>query len=509
MAQSPFLVDQIQVEPATTGTRLLDRNPVDGSLRFTDPFVVASLLQMVGMRNITGVFVVGAGAGAAYTSIQDALDAVPDSSSPTSPSLILVGPGVYTENLVVEKDGVQIVGLGRPSITASSGATILIQSNPTTTPENVLVQAVQVVNTGVGGICIQVSGAGVYATGSLTLASAPVAGDTITIGGVVLTGVLGLRTAGANNFSVSGLTLDAVAAEIAIALSDPANGFTGVVVSSSSTTSVNFVSFVPGVAGDAVTLATTSAGITISGPNLTGGSAAGSTVGLGGILVQDCVVQATGVGGFQIQADTVNHIQVQGGTWSGSSSSSLTQVNQCASFGLFGLQWVNDLEVSYNTADPQPSVTTSEYLVAQCGRVGAVLQSNVGLGSLSLQSCPDVGAITSGGDGSLQCVLSKVGNLTLSSTLAASCENTTRGTATVASGTPTLSESSQKYSVVFAASSSEVLTFDVPQPDAAYTVLVDSPDVLGIPQATLKLAGSVTLATSTPITGTVQVTVLR
>jgi hypothetical protein len=37
MPQDPFKVDQIQIEPATTGTRKIRRNTVDNSLEFVDP----------------------------------------------------------------------------------------------------------------------------------------------------------------------------------------------------------------------------------------------------------------------------------------------------------------------------------------------------------------------------------------------------------------------------------------------------------------------------------------
>ena len=97
MAQTAFLVDVIQIEPGSTGTRKISRAATAGALKLEDPLLPSGVLlsQLVGIRNITGVFVVGrAGDGAAYTSIQDALDVVPLTSSSLLPSLILIGPGV-------------------------------------------------------------------------------------------------------------------------------------------------------------------------------------------------------------------------------------------------------------------------------------------------------------------------------------------------------------------------------------------------------------------------------
>ena len=128
MPQSPFLVDQIQVSPGVTGTRLINSD-LDGNLQFQDATISPVLLSaLVGARNITGVYIVGrAGGGAAYASIQGALDAIPDSSSETSPSLVLVYPGVYSENLTLQKDGVTLQALGLVTLeNAAAGDTLTI-----------------------------------------------------------------------------------------------------------------------------------------------------------------------------------------------------------------------------------------------------------------------------------------------------------------------------------------------------------------------------------------------
>ena len=138
MAQDPQQVDAVLIEPAEAGTRLIDRDPSDGSLRFYDALVTSGikLSELAGLRSVTSLLVVGkGGTGAEYTTIQAALDAVPASSSLTNPSLVLVGPGVYTENLLIEKNGVFLVGLGGAIIQAASAdATIKIQDAVATFP---------------------------------------------------------------------------------------------------------------------------------------------------------------------------------------------------------------------------------------------------------------------------------------------------------------------------------------------------------------------------------------
>ena len=111
MAQDPLKVDQLQIEPNADGTRLINRAS-DGSLKFTDAVITGGLLlkQLAGLRNIANVLIVGkSGAGAAYTTIQSALDAIPTSAIPT---FVLVGPGVYTETLNVVRANVTIMGFG-------------------------------------------------------------------------------------------------------------------------------------------------------------------------------------------------------------------------------------------------------------------------------------------------------------------------------------------------------------------------------------------------------------
>ena len=138
MPQPPFLVDAVQIEPGSGDTLTISRDSTDGALKFVDAVLTGGALlpSLVGLRNITGVFIVGrAGDGAVYTSVQDALDAVPASSSAAAPSLILVMPGVYVENLTIERDGVYLVGLGGVTL-RNTGAndTVEISASQDATP---------------------------------------------------------------------------------------------------------------------------------------------------------------------------------------------------------------------------------------------------------------------------------------------------------------------------------------------------------------------------------------
>ena len=66
---------------------------------------------------------------------------------------------------------------------------------------------------------------------TVTTSTIPV-GASVTINGVVLTGVAGARTSGSNNFSVDGATIASHTAEISAAINDVANGFTAITTAS-------------------------------------------------------------------------------------------------------------------------------------------------------------------------------------------------------------------------------------------------------------------------------------
>lgn len=161
MAQPPFLTDSIQIEPSSGQVLRIERNSVDGSLSFVDPQVTAALRlkDLAGIRNLSGVFTVGAGDGAQYATIQEGIDAAPNSSSLTSPSLILVGPGTYTENVLIQKDGLFLIGMGGVRLQPASAApTLLIEAGATTTPERVHLEGLTIAQPHHGKDCLLFQG---------------------------------------------------------------------------------------------------------------------------------------------------------------------------------------------------------------------------------------------------------------------------------------------------------------------------------------------------------------
>ena len=512
MPQSPLLVDQLQIEPGTTtyGSRLIGRDTSDGGIQFTDPNVVVSLLQLVGLRNLTGLFIVGrAGDGAPYTSIQDAIDAIPDTSSPAEPSLVVVGPGEYSETLTIDKNGVLVVGMGRPTITSAAGPTVSIEDTALSTPENVVLRDLVIEQTGAGEVCVGITGAGTYASGTVTVDAVPLtAGDLITIGGTNLTAVVGSRTAGSDDFSIDGATEAAIAVEIAEAINDAANSFAATVAASADAAIVTITAVTPGAGGNAITLTVTAVNLTASAATLTGGGSAGSTVGASGILLLDCDLVASGAASKQIDADTVNHVRVEGGTWRGSASDSFVRVNQLASFRVHGVEWVNDLEFAYDSLNDQPSDVTSEYRVTSCGVVGNILSNQVTVGSLVVADCGSTGNVIAGGDTTLEVSHTRIGDLSLDDTLAATLVSTTRGTLTLAGGTPTLAETQ----VVDTASYLGValtVSFTVAQPDTNYEVFLSPSVTTDTYAVTAKATSDFTIDSAGGTPATVGYTILR
>jgi len=127
MPQLPFQVDGVQIEPGSGDTLTITRDSTAGSMKFVDAIVTSGVLlkELVGVRNIQGVFIVG-GSNAPYTTIQSAVDAIPITSSSSLPSAILVMPGVYTENLLIQKDGLSIIGLGAKVLNSGNSDTVTI-----------------------------------------------------------------------------------------------------------------------------------------------------------------------------------------------------------------------------------------------------------------------------------------------------------------------------------------------------------------------------------------------
>jgi hypothetical protein len=200
---------------------------------------------------------------------------------------------------------------------------------------------------------------------------------------------------------------------------------------------------------------------------------------------------------------------VQGGTFRGSSSTASVQALNCAALRLFGVEQVVDMNLSYDTSADQPSDLSCAYLLSGCGEVGDVLCNLLGAGTLSVLNCPVVGTVGQGGDQALSVVRSSIGALTLNDTTAAVLSQSTRASAAVGSGTPTLAESQYTSFVTFVTSSSETVTFDVPQPDVNYVVLLDVPAVTVTAAVTTRTTTSFTVDTSVAATGDINYAIMR
>ena len=519
MPQNPYKVDQLNVDTtAGTGTRLINRNTTDDSLQFSDPLVSSAvrLLDLVGVRNITGIALVGrAGDGAGFTSVQDALDAAPATATVAEPHVILINSGRYEENLVIEKDGVVLLGLGGVTLanpTGTAAATLTVQEGGMI-PLDVTLQNLRIENGEDGEECVLVNGADTFATGTVTVNTAPlVATDTLTIGGTALVGVSGVRASGSNNFSVDGVSTPDIATEIAAAINDVANSFAATVTATVVSNVVTVTSDTAGAGGNAITLvvATTPVGgLTASGATLTGGGAAPSML-TGVLRVIDCDLIAGGVGSLQISVNIANNVEVRGGTWYGSSSTSKALVTQCARFSLWGVGWTNDWEFSYDTGATLPSILTSTYSVGNVGRSQDWLVSLVGgVSSLSLRSVGEAGVVTQGGDGALDIRNSSIGALTLIDTTAATLTHTIRGVASAGGGTPTLAENTFTGSVTWPGATSVSVVFPVSQPDASYQVQMEPPGPGLVPEITTKTAAGFTATVTAASAATVFYSIAR
>jgi len=181
MAQSPFLIDQIQIEPGSGDTLLFGRDAATGALRFQDAVTIGGILlhQLAGLRAIVNVYVVGkSGTGAAYTTIQSALDAVPSAASSANPYIILVMPGIYTETVNIVRDGVRLVGLGNPLIRSAleltpdaGGAdhTVIVSEQLGTIPLSTLIEGFTITNVHTNKAAVRVVGAAASTVASVSV----------------------------------------------------------------------------------------------------------------------------------------------------------------------------------------------------------------------------------------------------------------------------------------------------------------------------------------------------
>lgn len=166
MPQAPHLVDAVQIEPGTVdagGSRLIERDPTTGDLLFKSPLHPngVTLSGLAGTSSVQNVLIVGkGGSGAEYTTIQSALDAVPTTSNSTSPTVILIYPGVYVEDVVLEKDGVSLIGVGRVQVENATtfGHTVTIRAGASTSPQWCWLENLRIRNMNPLRACVFVDG---------------------------------------------------------------------------------------------------------------------------------------------------------------------------------------------------------------------------------------------------------------------------------------------------------------------------------------------------------------
>lgn len=514
MAQSPFKADVFQVEPGSSGTRTISRDVTTGGLLFVDPLNPSGILlsDLVNLSQVDNVSVVGvAGAGSQYTSVQDAVDAAPTTASASSPYVILIASGVYEEQVVITKDGIVLAPLGYVKIVCNDGHTIIITQDEDI-PRFFRMDGLTVECSSSGDACVLVDGSNTRASGSILVNSAPLTvGDTVEVGGFTLTGVSGARSAGGNNFNAALGTPALIAAELAAAIMDEANDFTGTVTAEAVDDGVILTSVDLGAAGNSVTVAVTTATpgqLTPSGANLTGGGGSGSELGSDGITLVGCDLIASGVGSRQVDASYVCSVRVSGGTWMKSSSSSESFFSQVGSFTLEGIGWVNDVQVSFLSSSDLPATGDGDVTLTSLGRANDLITNLVGSGSVTVLGCPSVGDVTINGDQTYDAAYSRFSNVLAEDTAQVTFTSCSRGTLAGA-GSAVVSETTATYYSDVVADTSTTVLLDREAPDDDYSVFVDVPVSGVVATVTSRSTTDFTVEFSAPVTARVRYLVVR
>jgi len=486
MPQSPFQVDQLQIEPGSGDTIVINRD-VSGNLTFTDTHLPTgiALQQLLGLQNLKDVYVVGK-ENTPYTSVQDALNAIPDASSDTS--VVLVTNGTYTENISITKDNVILQGIGGVLVNDGNSSTVTVEVSTTSTPNKLQIKDLDIRCTQDGKSCVSVLGANQFASGTVTVSGFPVAGDSFTVNGVTLLGVEGNRTSGLNNFSVNGVSTDNIAIEITEALMDENNGFVSFVTSEVVGSIVTLTSVLPGSIGNTYTLTTASGNFTLSGPTLVGGSSAGTSLGSEEISISNVNLFSTGVGGYFVYADTMNNLTLNNVSGNGSALTASMLVSNVASLKLYNVKDFTDVSLNYDNGLDQPSILTSLYELSnvQCGNVAVNL---TGVGSTVISN-------------------SVLSNLTVSGDRTVKLYNSKRDGGSYID-TPTVEENTVLLQTIFTASNNEVVSLPFPQSDTNYVVLVESPDLTVKFSVISKTVNSFTIVSDSLYTGTINSIVKR
>lgn len=154
------------------------------------------------------------------------------------------------------------------------------------------------------------------ASGTVTVLPAlPVPGDTVVLNGIPLTAVAGAP--GVDQFTI-GVDEFTTASNIAVAVNDLLNSFSGFVsASSSGTDTVTIKAVVPGAAGNLITLSTTGGALVPSGATLAGGADRPNKPTQDTVYRNGCVQAPSGVNlpddlaDPVIDAETTQRVQVQ------------------------------------------------------------------------------------------------------------------------------------------------------------------------------------------------------
>jgi hypothetical protein len=143
------------------------------------------------------------------------------------------------------------------------------------------------------------------ATADVTVNATPIAaGETLTINGVALTSVAAARSPGNNDFNGTLGSTTLLAAEIANALNDNNNTFRTTSTASSSGAVVTLTSVAEGAAGNALTLASSTVGITA--PATFSGGVDADTLTFAGMIALSAVTGVRTAGGQDFSADGSN-----------------------------------------------------------------------------------------------------------------------------------------------------------------------------------------------------------
>lgn len=485
--QPPFRSDAFQVEnaDAPVGPRLVEADLLDGSIRFTDPRVPlgVNLAELAGLQRAQNVIVVSQSGIAAsknedgdpITTIQGGLDAVPDGADVDNPWLVLVAPGLYAEDILWVKDGVELRGLSRTGVRIRNltvQSTVRVVRGLFTVPQIGRISNLTLEQVGVNA-CVDFLTAQ-FASGSLTFAGVPLPGDSFDINGTTLTAVAAGMAPGPFEFEI-GADVNETAENAAEAIANPVNGLVNLVLPTVSGPIVTLRARNPGAAGNAITLNTSVAlVIVISGPTFTNGmnSAANSPVASNSFVIENCTLVPDSGLGKQVQAVAVNNIEVRNCSFEGSLPGSEVLVSNCARLRLTNILDAQGVRFLYDSAAPElPTNPASGLFLTNV--VGANLEMLVqGAGSVRGRDC-SFNTMGVAENVPFRFSSSSFGAVTITGTSQLILERCTRDQLVFA-GAPTVSEDFFQGEVVFANVDFVAVSFDAPQPNLNYQVLLES-----------------------------------